>query len=106
MSGGSEVMAPDRFQPNEEFSELIEFKQRVIDGVRPVLDRRLLRFVDENRPLTRPALVRQGFESAENAILLADRARDLEVLSLEPATRMGCFVRMGGANASQLLEAH
>ena len=76
---------PDPLRQEDGFVELDRFKRRIVDEVRPVLDRRLQLFMDENRPLTLTALTRQGFESVEDAILLADRARDLAVLSDNPS---------------------
>ncbi|MBN1282270.1 MAG: hypothetical protein JXA24_00675 [Proteobacteria bacterium] len=73
--------ASARLQQDIGVDEIKRYRRMILDEARPVLDGRISLFLDENRPFTRTALRKEGFDSSEGAIVLVDRARDLEVVS-------------------------
>ncbi|MBN1282317.1 MAG: sigma-70 family RNA polymerase sigma factor [Proteobacteria bacterium] len=60
-------------------------KQDVIADLRPDLNRQAMKFVDENSPITRAALLEQGFASPADAIQIAHTAYMQGALGFEPA---------------------
>ncbi len=71
--------------PPDNFALAVDMRNKVMDGLRPHLDRQIVRFVDSHQPLTSETFESEGFEGPVGAVLLADRVYDHGVVSFDPA---------------------
>ncbi len=66
-------------------SQFVQIKQPRTDDARLELNRQAMRFIDENAPMTRQALIDEGFGSPADAIQLAHVAYTRGALAFEPS---------------------
>ncbi len=74
--------------PSDDHARFVEFREKVINKVRPTLDRQVMRFVDEESQDNQEAFAFHGFESPPQVIRLADAACAQKFLSSEPANML------------------